>query len=339
MALKQIRELMNPGEKKLTTFIWHGGEPLVWGYENFKSVFEFIENEFRGCNYRHSIQTNLSLIDERYIELFKQYRVSVSFSLDGTKDIHDSQRVDKAGQPTFDRILSQYSLCKEHGINPSCIVVATKKHIGRIAELYEFMANKGINFKLNPIFCAGEAENVDDEYGLTALEYAKMSIELFDLWYNDKSRRIDNQKFVDIASAIITGQTSLCVFSPNCQNDVFALSPYGEVFPCGRFCDISLKDYSYGNIKDSTLKEILAKRSSTEIYKREQYIKNSECALCRYYSICHGGCLHDGFLVNRDFRTKSFLCEAYKLVFAHIEEVLLKDKSKFDDVANKVVVQ
>ena len=335
-ALSQIRDIINPSDKRVTTFIWHGGEPLVWGYDNFKSVFEYVENKFRGCNYRHSIQTNLSLVDERFIKLFKRFKVSVSFSLDGTKDIHDSQRVDRAGHPTFEKIMTQYTLCRVNGLNPGCIVVATKKHIGRIAELYEFMANKGINFKLN-IFSSGEAENVEDEYGLTPQEYAKMSVELFDLWYNDTNRRIDNQKFVDIASAIVTGQTSLCVFSKNCQDNVFALSPYGEVFPCGRFCDISLKEYSYGNINDSTLKDLVSKRRNTDIYKREQYIKNSDCASCRYYSICHGGCLHDGFLVNKDFKTKSFLCEAYKVVFEHIEAVLSKDRSIFEDIANNIV--
>lgn len=157
-----------------------------------------------------------------------------------------------------------------------------------------------------------------------------MSIELFDLWYNDSSRRINNQKFVDIASALVTGQTSLCVFSNNCQDNVFAISPVGEVFPCGRFCDESLKQYSYGNINTTTLSDILRNRKSSEIYEREYYINNSECKDCRYFSICHGGCLHDGFLVNKDFKTKTILCEAYKMIFHHIENVIRKDKSIFD---------
>lgn len=336
-ALLQVRDVMNPNDKKVTTLLWHGGEPLVWGYDNYKSVFEFVENNFTGYKYRHSIQTNLSLIDERFIELFKRYNVSISFSLDGTQEIHDSQRVDKMGNPTFEKIISKYELCREHGINPGCIVVATRKHIGKIAELYEFLANKGISFKLNPIFCAGEAETNNDEYGLTAREYAQMSIELFDLWYNDKDRRINNQKFVEIASALITKQTTLCVFSRNCQDSVFAISPYGDVFPCGRFCDNSLKDYSYGNIKETSLSEILKRRHDSEVYRREYHINNSDCAKCRYFDICHGGCLHDGYLVNKDFKTRTFLCDAYKIVFPHIEKVLQRDRSIFEPVVNNAL--
>jgi len=334
-ALLQVREVMIPKDKRVTTFLWHGGEPLVWGYDNYKIVFEFVEKEFGNYNYQHSMQTNLSLIDEHFIELFKRYKVNISFSLDGTQDIHDSQRVDKAGNPTFNKILNKYFLCKKHGINPGCIVVATKKHIGRIAELYDFMANHEINFKLNPIFSAGEAESNDDEYGLTSLEYAKMSVELFDLWYNDKDRHINNQKFIDIASALVTGQTSLCVFGKNCQDNVFAISPHGDIFPCGRFCDNSLKQFSYGNLYDNSLSSILANRKNSEIYKREQFINNSECKYCKYFNICHGGCLHDGFLVNKDFKTKSFLCEAYKIVFSHIENITGKEKSLFETIIHQ----
>lgn len=334
-ALIQIRDVINPHDNRVTTLLWHGGEPLLWGFDNYKKTFEFVKKEFDGYNYQHSIQTNLSLIDERFIELFKQYKVNVSFSLDGTRDIHDSQRVDKAGHPTFEKILNKYFLCKKHGINPGCIVVATKKHIGRIAELYDFMANHEINFKLNPIFSAGEAESNDDEYGLTSLEYAKMSVELFDLWYNDKDRHINNQKFIDIASALVTGQTSLCVFGKNCQDNVFAISPHGDIFPCGRFCDNSLKQFSYGNLYDNSLNSILANRKNSEIYKREQFINNSECKYCKYFNICHGGCLHDGFLVNKDFKTKSFLCEAYKIVFSHIENIIGKEKSLFETIIHQ----
>lgn len=333
-ALLQVKDVINPGGR-VTTLLWHGGEPLIWGYDNYKTVFDFVEKKFEGYNYQHSIQTNLSLIDERFIELFKRYKVNISFSLDGTQEIHDSQRVDKSGNPTFKKILSKYELCKAHGINPRCIVVATKKHIGKIAELYEFMATQGISFKLNPVFSAGEAENNNNEYGLTPIEYAEMSIELFDLWYNDKEKRINNQKFADIASAIVTGQTSLCVFSKNCQNSVLAISPFGDVFPCGRFCDNSLKEYSYGNINNTSLSDILSNRKCSIIYKREYYIDNSECKDCRYYSICHGGCLHDGFLVNKDFKTKTFLCEAYKMIFHHIEITISKDKALFEESAEK----
>ncbi len=323
--LIQVRDLLKKGDKRTNTILWHGGEPLLWGIDNYTQIFQFIEKEFNGYSYKQAIQTNLSLINVNFIDLFKRHKVGVSFSLDGTEDIHDSQRVDKQGAPTFAKIMEQVELCKNLGIKPGCIVVATKKHIGRISETYNFMVKNELNFKLNPLFCAGEAEQNKDEYSLTPEEFADMSIELFDLWYNDSNSKIQNQKFIDIASALVTRKTALCVFSKNCQDNVLAFSPYGDIFPCGRFCDNSLKEYSYGNITKMPLKDILAQRKDSEIYQRHLHIDNSDCKACQYYDICYGGCLHDGFLVNKDFKTKTFLCNAYKKVFHHIQSIINTD--------------
>ncbi len=38
-------------------------------------------------------------------------------------------------------------------------------------------------------------------------------------------------------------------------------------------------------------------------------------------------CLDDVFLTSGDFRHKSFLCSAYKKIFAHIEKHIRKDLS------------
>lgn len=324
-ALIQLRDSILKESTKVTTIIWHGGEPLLWGYENYRQIFNFINSEFKGYPYQQSIQTNLSLINQEFINLFREHNVSISFSLDGMQEIHDAQRVDKKGRPTFHRIMEKVNLCRSNNINLGCIVVATRKHIGKIEELYHFMVQNEISFKLNPMFCAGEAENNADEYTLTVDEYANMSIRLFDLWYNDTESKIQNQKFIDIASSLITRRTSLCVFSKNCQDNVIAISPFGDVFPCGRFCDNEMKEYSYGNLLHEPLNKILERKKKSDIYNRSLTLENSECVKCEFYDICFGGCLHDGYLVNKDFRTKTFLCEAYKKVFSHIQEVISAD--------------
>lgn len=82
------------------------------------------------------------------------------------------------------------------------------------------------------------------------------------------------------------------------------------------------QQYSYGNLHRETLADILPRIKETETYKRAEYIAASGCKDCRWYHICHGGCLHDGFLASSDFRHKTFLCPAYQRLFAHIEKRL-----------------
>ena len=169
-----------------------------------------------------------------------------------------------------------------------------------------------------------EAQNNIDEYGIKPDEYAQMAIELFDLCYNDQQGEITESNFVEIASNIATGKPSGCMFSKNCQDNFMAIAPTGDVMPCGRFCDNDLLHYSYGNLHEETLADILPHIKQSDIYKRAEYIANSGCAKCKWYNICHGGCMHDGFLASGDFKHKTFLCSAYKKIFAHIEKRLNK---------------
>jgi len=318
----QIKEYLQNTCKRELTIIWHGGEPLLWGIANYREIFAFMEKELAGIDLKNSLQTNLSLMNEEYADLFLRYHVHVGFSLDGTKEINDSQRIGIDGEGTFDTIMEKVSLCKQKGLSVGCIVVGSKKHIGHIPELYRFMCDNGLNFKFNPLFNAGEAENNNDNYGITPEEYARMAIELFDLWYQDREHHLTESNFVEIASNLMTGKVSGCMFSRNCQDNFFAISPTGDVMPCGRFCDIELQKYAYGNLHEEKLVDILSRIKTSEAYKRAEYIENSSCKQCEFFDICHGGCLHDGFLKSGDFRSKTFLCVAYKKIFAHIKERL-----------------
>lgn len=321
-TIHQIKEPVVCRNNKKIAIIWHGGEPMLWDIDNYREIWAYMHQELAGYEVQNSMQTNLSLVNDEWIDLFLQYDVHVGFSLDGTQAIHDQQRVDVNGNPTFERIISNYHRCRERGMHIGCIVVGSKKHLGHIPELYNFMCDEGLGFKFNPLFCSGEAQNNIDEYGITPDEYAQMAIELFDLWFDDQKGNVTESNFVEIASNIATGKPTGCMFTQNCQDQFLAIAPTGDVMPCGRFCDNDLLQYSYGNLHHEPLADILPRIKQSEAYKRAECIAQSGCAQCKWYHICHGGCLHDGFLASGDFHHKTFLCPAYKRIFAHIEQRL-----------------
>lgn len=319
-VLLEVKE-QNHSDQKLE-ILWHGGEPLLWGIENYRNIFDFIDKEFYDVRYAISMQTNLSLITNEYIDLFVKHNVSVGISLDGPKSINDSERVFPNGNGTFDSVISKLTLCREKGLNTGCIVVATRNHIGKMRELYDFMCDYKISFKMNPLFISGEAIKNKNELGLSIDEYVAMSTELFDLWFFDDNNKINNSKFIDIASGLMTKKMSLCSFGENCQDHVVCISPTGEVLPCGRFCDSDLIQFSYGNLHTEHYSDILQRIKVSKAYKRAEFIKNSNCSKCKYYEICHGGCLHDGFINSGNFESKTFMCSANKRIFSHIERRL-----------------
>lgn len=76
-----------------------GGEPLL----NIE-VLEIICNYFSSKSKKFSIVTNLTLLDDKVINLIKQYNITITGSLDGPKDINDINRVTLDNKGTFDTI-------------------------------------------------------------------------------------------------------------------------------------------------------------------------------------------------------------------------------------------
>lgn len=322
--LEQARDVfLKKNTKKPLKILWHGGEPLLWGENNYKEIFSYISTLFNGYNYKISIQTNLTLVNSTYISLFKKYKVHIGVSLDGPKFLHDNLRISGNGDGTFDIVMQNIKRLRKEKIKVGCICVLSKNHINHIKDLYDFMCANNLGHKANPLFRAGESIKIINDIGITPNEYAKMTIELFDLWFYDKKNKNNNATFSEMASNLLTGQTSLCVFNSNCQNSIICISPSGDVVPCGRFCDEKLiNKFTYGNLFVEDLATIVNRRRESDAYKRTLRIEMQSCKKCYLFSICHGGCLHDGYNVAGDFNKKTFLCNAYKKIYQHIAKRL-----------------
>ena len=74
--------------------ILHGGEPLLWGVENFKHIAEACEaiSSRTGCDIPIAVTTNGVLIDDEWLDCFEAHHISVAISLDGPAHIHDLHR-------------------------------------------------------------------------------------------------------------------------------------------------------------------------------------------------------------------------------------------------------
>lgn len=84
--------------------VWHGGEPLALGPARFESQLKPFERLRRRGLVAHSVQTNGTLIDQQWCELFRTYGVRVGVSIDGPV-IANGNRVDWSGRLIFDRIM------------------------------------------------------------------------------------------------------------------------------------------------------------------------------------------------------------------------------------------
>ncbi|MEV0170155.1 FxsB family cyclophane-forming radical SAM/SPASM peptide maturase [Streptomyces sp. NPDC050803] len=92
----------------------HGGEPLLAGtlaLEQFAGGLRAATHGLATQVNLH-IQTNASLLDHAFLEVFRRYGITVGVSVDGTAESHDRRRPDRRGRGTYAEVTRALSLLR-----------------------------------------------------------------------------------------------------------------------------------------------------------------------------------------------------------------------------------
>jgi len=135
--------------------VWHGGEPTATPPDHFRALLAPFEPLRAAGRVRHAIQTNATLLDERWCDLLAAYQFQVGVSVDGPAWAN-RHRVDRAGHDTHARTLRGVRRLNEAGIPFSVICVVTPETIERVDELLAFFAGLG---------CASVGFNIEEQEG------------------------------------------------------------------------------------------------------------------------------------------------------------------------------
>jgi uncharacterized protein len=269
-----IGRLWDGGKGKIT---FHGGEPLCAGYDWFEFALKTLRDTLND-NVRFSIQSNLWLLDQRFTELFKKYKVRVSSSLDGFRECNDRQR----GEGYFDKTMLGINLLRENGMTPYVIATVTPENIPEIPKIIDFFQSEKLCFTLRgavPSF-----EHGYNNFTINSSDNARIFESVFDYYKKSPVRVRDVDSAVQ---AVFRKQSNFCVFS-NCLGSYAAIAPDGGIYSCQRF--IGEKSYQLGTVFDNPEKLIESKAYKTlsDLYENTR----EQCGDCRYFENCNGGCLY-----------------------------------------------
>jgi uncharacterized protein len=126
--------------------ILHGGEPLLWGIENFKRIAEACEaiSSRTGCNIPIAVTTNGVLIDDEWLDCFEAHNISVAISLDGPTHIHDIHRRTFQGTGAHAAAERAARMLVSRNIGVSALAVCNPAHQPK--EYAEFFAECGLAY-------------------------------------------------------------------------------------------------------------------------------------------------------------------------------------------------
>lgn len=94
--------------------VFHGGEPLLQPIAQFTEMCFLLQSHLSPLtSIDFKVQTNATLISEKWIDAFSQFRVSVGVSLDGPKEYNDIDRIDHRNRGSYDAVRKGIHLLQE----------------------------------------------------------------------------------------------------------------------------------------------------------------------------------------------------------------------------------
>ncbi|MBN1563133.1 MAG: SPASM domain-containing protein, partial [Anaerolineae bacterium] len=247
-------------------------------------------------------------------------------------------RVDKGGNPTWDKVMAGLDLLKTHKVDFNTLTCVHAANADRGLDVYRFLRDEaGSQFMQfipiveriphNPV---GEHQCVRPagahigpplqdgvtERSITGAGYGKFLIDVFDEWVRRDVGRTFVQIF-DVALAAWSGHPpGLCVFEETCGS-ALAMEHNGDVYACDHFVE---PDYFLGNMQDTNLIDLV---SSEQQYKFGQDKRDTlprQCRDCDVRFVCNGGCPKNRILTTKDGEPGlNYLCEGYTAFFKHID--------------------
>lgn len=300
------------------TLIFHGGEPLLLGADVYEKLLEKIVEP----NMKLSIQTNGTLINKKYIEIFKKYHISVGISLDGCNEEQNYCRIYRNGTNSFKKVMTNIKLLEENNIRFGIIMTISKEHIGKEKEIYDFIADNKLNVNMRPAFPTKHGDNTNI---MSEEEYYEFFKNIFDIWYNDNEKKVQLKQIREIydefAKVLKKNYCSgSCSEGENCFGKFVSLDINGNVYSCNR--TYNNHEFLLGNLNNQLMDEIL-NNANKLAKKRIKSLKKLECTKCEIYKYCYGGCPANAYSIHGDYtKPEDFFCNAKKKIHKYIKEKL-----------------
>lgn len=286
---------------------FQGGEPTLVGLHFYEQFIKYINEFNNGTSFSFSIQTNGTLLNDQWGKFLNSNRFLVGISLDGTKDIHNLNRLDYKNNGSFNSVNNGIKVLKKYDVHFNILTVVTSALCKKVQSIYNFYKKNDFGYiQFNP--CLEPIENTSmtlKNYSIKPKEYENFLIEMFDLWYKDalNNNYVNIRLFDNVLGLFFNQDYEACDMKGICSCQHIIESD-GSVYPCDFY---TYEKYKIGNILKDSFSDIHKNDTTIEFLKGSNKI-STKCMNCRYQSICRGGCRR-----HRENQTDNlnYFCEAY----------------------------
>ena len=337
-----IKQMLESNQVPEVNLAWQGGEPTLMGLDFFKLSVAYAEKHRRpDQQILHSMQTNGTQLDDEWCAFFKEHNFLIGLSVDGPKEMHDTYRVNKGGQGSFDQVMRGLRYLQKHEVDYNILCTVHAANADHPREIYRFFRDEldatfmqfipiieRVTEEIMPLADIGWSERDGGERPLYLQagsdittrsvggeQYGRFLSEIFEEWVRRDVGKIYVQLF-DVTLASHVGQHSLCVFSPTCGN-ALALEHNGDLYACDHYVE---PDYLLGNIQETHMIELIASPQQRKFGQDKLDTLPQYCLDCEVRFACHGGCPKNRFIETPSGEPGlNYLCAGYKHFFNHVD--------------------
>lgn len=292
MSLEIVKRALDVYSGNIVNVELHGGEPLLYGKGRTLELVRFLRslNNVR----RISVQTNGILLDAELIEMFKEYSVAVSVSIDG-RSTHNASRVDHHGRSTEFETLRGINLLAESGLSIGLACVVSRTNVDSPREVLRELASiPGVFYvKFIPCFDVTKSNvgvNEIASYAIRPNEFSRFVCDI--LTYYSESELFESlivDPIVSIARSVGGKTTGFCVYDDKKCSHVLTLYPNGRLKSCDEF----YSDTTFGLVSSNSTGVTLpiVQEGQSRIIEPLYSKHEVECLGCEVREVCRGGCI------------------------------------------------
>ena len=318
---------------------FHGGEPTLIGAAAFdrtcRRLREVIEPV---ASLALSIQTNGTLIDDRWIETLAEHRVGVGVSIDGPKAENDRFRLDKRGRSSFlksEQAIRRLVAAYDRGASlPSALGVL--HHANDYRGIYRYLRGLGVR-EMNFLLPDRDANDREFIASGAAAAYGKCLADIFSEWLAEDDPKVHIKFVAHMLMHFRRGVAPGDAYRrPLKSNQVVIARSDGTVavddtyIPALRW----YRDTPVYSMRTHTLREFLADPIFGDIERLNASLPTG-CQDCRWREVCRGGDFENRYSDENGFNNPSVYCEAYKVMYQAVCDELAANGYPAELIAKK----
>ncbi len=330
---RYVRDLIAAEVKagqRVVTFAWQGGEPTMLGIEFFERAVALQKAHCpAGVRIENAFQTNGMLLDDDWGSFLARENFLVGISIDGPRAIHNRYRRDRAGRPTFDKVMQGLDVLRRNKVEFNILTTIHRENAIHGKEVYRFLRDLGTaHIQFIPIVerravdgALAAAPQVDDDPANVVTEWSvspracgKFLCDVFDAWYRKDIGRIFIQFFENQVGMWMGLPASLCVFAETCGTGL-AMEHNGDLYACDHYV---YPEYRLGNIMETPLAELAWSEATAKFGADKRDTLTAQCRACEFRFACNGGCPKHRFLRSKDGEPgHNYFCQSTTMFFRH----------------------